>query len=138
MGFSFFWILVGSVVLPSLVSKEKAKVEPMVMEILKSLPWRASAWQKSRHWVAKEESDSLTAVIFVYFWIIKKDDSTRKWNMFFCVCINDDDDDDDGDDDDDDDDGDDNNDNDDDDDCQWPRWVMTSNSNTSLSASFES
>ena len=68
----FFLIFVGRVALPSLVSKEK--VEPMVMESLKSLPWRARAWQKSRHWVAREESISLTVVVFVstselsFFW----------------------------------------------------------------------
>ena len=46
------------------------------------------------------------------------------------VMINDNNDNDDDDDDDDEDD--------DDDDCQLPRWVMASNPNTSLSASFES
>jgi len=66
-GLFFFLIFVGRVALPSLVSKEKEKVEPMVMDSLKSLPWRASAWQKSRHWVAREESATLTAVILVYF-----------------------------------------------------------------------
>ena len=33
----------------SLVSREKEKVELMVREKLKSLPWLASAWQKARH-----------------------------------------------------------------------------------------
>ena len=33
----------------SLVSREKEKVEPMVREKLKALPWLASAWQKARH-----------------------------------------------------------------------------------------
>ena len=54
-----FLVLAGKVSLPSLVSKEKVKVEPMVMENLKLLPWLASAWQKSMHLVAKEESGNL-------------------------------------------------------------------------------
>ena len=46
----------------SLVSRENAKVEPMVRE--KDLFWVASAWQKSMHWEAKEES---TAAIFLVY-----------------------------------------------------------------------
>ena len=40
----------------SLVSKEKAKVEPMLSEKVKALFWLASAWQRSIHWEAKAES----------------------------------------------------------------------------------
>ena len=47
----------------SLVSKENAKVEPMVTEKVKDLFWLASAWQKSMHWEAKEES---TEAIFLF------------------------------------------------------------------------
>ena len=47
----------------SLVSKENAKVEPMVSEKVKDLFWLASAWQKSMHWEAKEES---TVAIFLF------------------------------------------------------------------------
>ena len=47
----------------SLVSKENAKVEPMVSEKVKDLFWLASAWQKSMHWEAKEES---TEAIFLF------------------------------------------------------------------------
>ena len=45
------------------VSKENAKVEPMVTEKVKDLFWLASAWQKSMHWEAKEES---TEAIFLF------------------------------------------------------------------------
>ena len=37
-----------------LVSKEK--VDPILRQKLKSLPWLASVWQKARHWDAREES----------------------------------------------------------------------------------
>ena len=57
-GLFLFWILVGRVALPSLVSREKVKVEPTVIANLKSLPLLASAWQKSKHLVVKEESVS--------------------------------------------------------------------------------
>ena len=40
----------------SLVSREKTKVEPIVSEKVKDLFWLASAWQKSMHLEAKEES----------------------------------------------------------------------------------
>jgi hypothetical protein len=33
----------------SLVSREKEKLEPTVREMLKAVPWLASAWQKARH-----------------------------------------------------------------------------------------
>ena len=46
-----------------MVSKENAKVEPMVSEKVKDLFWLASAWQKSMHWEAKEES---TEAIFLF------------------------------------------------------------------------
>ena len=48
----------------SLVSRENAKVEPMVSEKVKDLFWLTSAWQKSMHWEAKEES---TAAIFLVY-----------------------------------------------------------------------
>ena len=48
----------------SLVSREKAKVEPMVSENVKDMFWLANAWQKSMHWEAKEES---TAAIFLFY-----------------------------------------------------------------------
>ena len=48
----------------SLVSREKLKSDPSVRENLKALPWLVSAWQKSKHLVAKEVSLSPTAVIF--------------------------------------------------------------------------
>ena len=38
----------------SLVSKENAKVEPIVGEKMKDLFRLASSWQKSMHWEAKE------------------------------------------------------------------------------------
>ena len=48
----------------SFVSREKAKVEPMVSEKVKDLFWLASAWQKSMHLEAKEES---TVAIFLFY-----------------------------------------------------------------------
>ena len=48
-----------------LVSREKENVEPIEREKLKALPWLASAWQKSKHLDAKEESLSTTAVILL-------------------------------------------------------------------------
>ena len=48
-----------------LVSMEKENVEPIEREKLKTVPWLVSAWQKSRHLEAKEESLSPTAVIFL-------------------------------------------------------------------------
>ena len=50
-----------------LVSREKAKVEPMLREKLISMPWLVSVWQKSKHLMAKGELASSTAVILVYF-----------------------------------------------------------------------
>ena len=86
-GLFLFRILGGRVALPSLVSKEKVKEEPMVMENLNTLPWPASAWQKSRHWVVREELVSLTAVIFaVYFWTFNLE--VRKLNMLPLVEYN--------------------------------------------------
>ena len=43
-----------------LVSREKEKVEPMLREKLKALPWLVSAWQRARHCNAKEKSASPT------------------------------------------------------------------------------
>ena len=43
------------------VSREKEKSEPMARENLKAVPWLLSAWQKSRHLLAK--SVAPTAVI---------------------------------------------------------------------------
>ena len=51
----------------TLVSKEKEKVEPSDREKLNATPWLLSAWQKSRHLVAKMGSLSPNAVIFAYF-----------------------------------------------------------------------
>ena len=48
----------------SLVSREKTKVEPIVSEKVKDLFWLASAWQKSMHLEAKEES---TIAIFLFY-----------------------------------------------------------------------
>ena len=52
-GLAFFFLaevafpIAGEVL--SLVSREKEKLEPMVREKLKALPWLASAWQNARH-----------------------------------------------------------------------------------------
>ena len=50
-----------------LASRVREKVALMEREKLKAKPWPTSAWQKSRHLAAKEESLSPTAVILVYF-----------------------------------------------------------------------
>ena len=58
----------GGVRISLVVSKEKAKVEPMVSE--KVFWWLVSAWQKSMHWEAKEKS---TEAIFLEI------SESRKW-----------------------------------------------------------
>ena len=40
----------------SLKSREKEKVESILREKLKALPWLANAWQKTKHCDAREES----------------------------------------------------------------------------------
>ena len=60
-----FLLLAGKVSLPSLVSKEKVKVEPMERENLNFLPWFASTSQKSMHLVAKEGSIPLERAVIV-------------------------------------------------------------------------
>ena len=64
-GLAFFL----ATVLPSflLVSREKVKSGPMATEKLMTWPWFDSAWQKSKHLMAKGELASSTAVILVYF-----------------------------------------------------------------------
>ena len=57
-------LLVSKFGTSSLVSREKLKSGPSTRENLKALPWLVSAWQKSKHLVAKEASLSPTAVIF--------------------------------------------------------------------------
>ena len=54
--------------LVSLVSKEKEKAELIVREKLNALPWLASAWQKAKHWNAREvsSSQSVAAAIFTF------------------------------------------------------------------------
>ena len=55
----FLLTALAAVIKLSLVSREKAKVEPMVSEKVKDL-----FWQKSMHWEAKEES---TVAIFLFY-----------------------------------------------------------------------
>ena len=66
-GLGFFFLkgptLVSKVLF--LVSREKENVEPIEREKLKTVPWLASTWQKSKHLDAKEESLTPTAVIFL-------------------------------------------------------------------------
>ena len=63
----FFFLLSKAKGTLCLVSREKEKVEPMLREKLISKPWLVSAWQKSKHLMAKEELASSTAVILAYF-----------------------------------------------------------------------
>ena len=82
-GLAFF--LVAKVSL-HLVSRVKEKVDPMLSENWKALPWLDSAWQKARHLVAREESVSSTLAILVYFWIKPKMELEERKGMSFCYC----------------------------------------------------
>ena len=55
----FLSFLVAGVFFP-LVSREKVKEELMVRVKENSLPWLVSAWQRSRHCLAKVGSPSIT------------------------------------------------------------------------------
>ena len=50
------------------MSREKEKVELILREKVKALPWLASAWQKAKHWEVREESSShiVAAAIFTF------------------------------------------------------------------------
>ena len=51
-GLTFFLVRAsgkGAEALLSLVSREKEKVESILMEKEKALPWLANAWQKAKH-----------------------------------------------------------------------------------------
>ena len=58
----------------SLVSRAKEKVESILREKLKALPWLANAWQKTKHCDAREESSPCNeaAVIFTSSSELKK------------------------------------------------------------------
>ena len=66
-GLGFFRVT-GAKAWPSLVSREKLKVDPILREKLKAFPWPASAWQKAKHWDAREvsSSQSVAAAIFTF------------------------------------------------------------------------
>ena len=67
-GLAFFFFLLSTAKgILCLVSREKEKVEPILREKLISMPWLVTAWQKSKHLVAKEELASHIAVILVHF-----------------------------------------------------------------------
>ena len=66
----------------SLVSREKAKVEPMVSEKVKDLFWLANAWQKSMHWEAKEES---TVAIFLFYLNQEIKGAGQRYMLPLCV-----------------------------------------------------
>ena len=78
-GLALFFSRLGIVLPPE--SREKEKVLPMVRENLKALPWLFSAWQRARHLLAREESFSLTAAIFAYFWSSKGSAGARRLDM---------------------------------------------------------
>jgi len=59
-----------------LESKEKLKEEPMLTEKVNSWPWLANAWQRARHWEAREEMSSAAAAIFNF---------TSELRLHFCV-----------------------------------------------------
>ena len=63
-----------------LVSKEKMKEGPMLTEKVNSRPWLASVWQRSRHWVAREELSPATAAIFTFT------SELWKWRKDCCAC----------------------------------------------------
>ena len=66
-GLGFFRVT-GAKAWPSLVSREKLKVDPILREKLKAFPWPASAWQKAKHWDTRAVSSpqSAAAVIFTF------------------------------------------------------------------------
>ena len=63
-----FFLVSGAETGTSLVSKEKEKAELIARENLNALPWLASAWQKAKHWDAREvsSSQSVAAAIFTF------------------------------------------------------------------------
>ena len=76
-GLTFFLVRAsgkGAEALISLVSREKEKVESILREKVKALPWLANVWQKAKHWDPKEDSSpcSVAAVIFTSSSELKK------------------------------------------------------------------
>ena len=86
-----FFFATGPAFALLLVSKEKVKVEPMLRVKWNGRPWLASAWQKSMHLEAREQSASPVVAILSYFWImeLQKLDKNilRIWviNPVYCV-----------------------------------------------------
>ena len=66
-GLGFFLVLVAAGASFSWVAREKEKEVPRVREKLKVLLWLASAWQNSRHLLAKPLLFTSAADIFVVF-----------------------------------------------------------------------
>ena len=85
-----FFLVLGARGLPSLVSREKEKVDSILREKLKALPWLASAWQKAKHCDAKEDSSPhmvSAAVIFA----ISSEEKKKAWGasqVACCCCTN--------------------------------------------------
>ena len=65
-GLVLFLLLLEPVTFPPLASREKEKLSPIVRENLKSLPWASSAWQRARHWIAREDPPYKTARSLVH------------------------------------------------------------------------
>ena len=63
-GPSFFLITSQEIEL-TLVSREKEKLDPTFMEKMNGLPWLDSAWQRSRHLVAKVELSSVIVAFVI-------------------------------------------------------------------------
>ena len=83
-----FFLVLGARGLPSLVFREKEKVDPILREKLKALPWLASAWQKAKHCNAKEDSSPhmvSAAVIFT----ISSEEKKKAWgaSQVACCCF---------------------------------------------------
>ena len=71
--------------MPPLVSREKEKLELILREKLKALPWLASAWQKAKHWDAKEES-SPHMVSAVVIFTISSEEKKKEWGASQIAC----------------------------------------------------
>ena len=72
-GLVFFLVTKGVTGLTSLLSRQKEKLEPILREKLKAWPWLASAWQKAKHCMAREDPSPhiVSAVIFTLSFELK-------------------------------------------------------------------
>ena len=80
-----FFLVLGARALPPLVSREKEKLELILREKLKALPWLASAWQKAKHWDAKEEpSPHMVSAVVIF--TISSEEKKKEWGASQIAC----------------------------------------------------